>query len=101
MVGPSRDFVPEFVDFANASAAETLTRHRAEFAFGDIEPTAVCGSVHKLNPLDVGSSHWGLEHLVGRPFGLCIEVVENQGHALTMLVACVQQLRDHLRPISL
>ena len=99
-VGPSRDFLLQFDQIADATVAQALTRQATQLAFGNIQPTSVLGRVAEVDPLDGRPRLLRLEHLVERSFGVRVEVVANECHFLAIGIARVQQVSDFLRPIG-
>ncbi len=68
LVGPDPDLRLQQGQFADAPVAQALARQATQFAFGDVQPTAVFGRVAKVDPIDIRPCLLGRERRVERPF---------------------------------
>ena len=78
LVGLDFDFALQAGQFADSTDAQTLTGQATEFAFGNVQPTAVLGRVTKVNPLHIRTRDFWREFLLERPFCVRVEIVADQ-----------------------
>src|SRR5438045_971284 len=69
-VRPDPDFGLQYCQFADAAVTQALARQATQFAFGDVQPTAMLRRVAKVDPLDIGPRQLGRERRVECPFGM-------------------------------
>ena len=99
-VGPSGNVDLPFGPCADATVAQTLAREATQFAFGDMQPTAVFRGVAKGDSFDVGSCPGRFEGVIERSCGVRVEVVAPKGHVLAIGLARVPQLSNCARPVG-
>ena len=64
--------------------------HTAEFAFGDVQPTAVLRRVTELKPSKKFPGLLGCEGFVEGSFGVSVQVVHNQRNPFAVCVPRVE-----------
>ena len=79
-VRPDPDLGLQQRQLADAAITQALARQATQFAFGDVQPTAMLRRVAKVDPLDIRPRDLGRERRVERTFGMRVEVVADQGY---------------------
>jgi hypothetical protein len=88
-VRPDPDLGLQQRHFTDAAVAQALARQATQFAFGDVQPTAMLRRVAEVDPPDIGPRLLGWERRVERSFGMRVEVVADQGNLGAVGVARV------------
>ena len=78
-----------------------MARQATQFAFGDVQPTAMLRCVTEVDPLNVGPRLLGRKCRVERSLGVRVEVIADQGDLCTVGVTRVQQVGHLDRPVDL
>ena len=91
VVRPGADFVLKRFQFADASSRNTLTRHAAQFVFGNVKPAAMFGRENKVNAANVLARAFRFERFVERAHRVRVEIVANQSDAIAVGVSSIKQ----------
>ena len=91
VVRPGIDFVLKRFKFADASSRTTLTRHVAQFVFGNVKPATMFGRENKINAANVLASSFRFESFVERAHRMRVEIVANQSDAIAVGVSSIKQ----------
>jgi len=96
---PSGKLAIERLCVRDASVTETLDGKSGEFHFGDVEPTAVDGSVMDLQSLREAKSCFWWERLVKRRGGVRVEIIHDEHNFRRVRVLIVKQPLNLVCPI--
>ena len=82
-------------------AGETLAAQHAQFALGDVQPRAVFGRVHQLDPVGHPQPLGRIKRLIQQRHPMRVEVVTHQRDFLGIgVMRIIDQRLDLLRPID-
>ena len=99
-LSPGSDLRLQSRDVTHAATRHALAGQAAQFAFRHVQPTAVLGSVDKVNPPNVFAGFLGWKCFVERSLGMRVQVVADQNDARRVRVLGVQQMGDFMSPID-
>ena len=100
-VRPGFDFSLQDFEFPDSATRKALACHAAQFAFSDVQPTAVFGSMNDVQSADIVTCLVYWKRFVERAFGMRIQIVVDQCHYFAVCVAGVEQLRHFNGPVNL
>jgi len=96
---PGRDFLLQNDQFANAAATQALAGQATEFAFRNVQPTAVLRCVAEVKTAKVRAGLLRFKGFVESAHRVRIQIVHHQSHQFAVGVPRVEQAGDFYRPV--